>query len=67
MPLLKKAKREYYQNLDEKNVIDNDKFWKKVKPLLSNKSEPREKINLNENEKTLTSESETAETLSNSF
>ena len=67
MPLLKKAKREYYQNLDEKNVIDNDNFWKKVKPLLSNKSEPREKINLNENEKTLTSESETAETLSNLF
>ena len=53
--------------MDEKNVIDNDKFWKTVKPLLSNKSEPREKINLNENEKALTSESETAETLSNLF
>ena len=26
VPLLKKAKREYYQNLDEKNVIDNEKF-----------------------------------------
>ena len=24
--LLKKAKKEYYQNLDEKNVIDNKKF-----------------------------------------
>ena len=67
VPLLKKAKREYYQNLDEKNVKDNEKFWKTVKPLLSNKSKSREKINLNENEKTLTSESETAETLSNFF
>ena len=33
--LLKKAKKEYYQNLDEKNVIDNNKFWKTVKPFLS--------------------------------
>ena len=60
MSLLKKAKKEYYQNLDEKNVIDNKKFWKTVKPLLSDKSVSREKINLTENEKMLTSESETA-------
>ena len=26
--LLKKVKKEYYQNLDEKNVIDNKKFGK---------------------------------------
>ena len=60
--LLKKAKKEYYQNLDEKNVIDNKKFWKTVKPLLSDNSVSREKINLTANEKMLTSESETAET-----
>ena len=65
--LLKKAKKESYQNLDEKNVIDNKKFWKTVKPLLSDKSVSREKINLTENEKMLTSESETAETLNNFF
>ena len=67
MSLLKKAKNEFYQNLDEKNVIDNKKFWKTVKPLLSDKSVSREKINLTENEKMLTSESETAETLNNFF
>ena len=33
--LLKKVKKEYCQNLDEKNVIDNNKFWKTVKPFLS--------------------------------
>ena len=65
--LLKKAKKEYYQNLDEKNVIDNKKFWKTVKPLLSDKSVSREKINLTENEKMLTSEFETAETFNNFF
>ena len=47
--LLKKAKKEYYQNLDEKNVINNRKFWKTLKPLLSDKSVSREKIKLTEN------------------
>ena len=65
--LLKKAKKKYYQNLGEKNVIDNKKFWKTVKSLPSEKSDSREKINLTENEKTLTSESEIAQTLNNLF
>ena len=65
--LLKKAKKEYYQSLDEENVIDNKKFWKTVKPLFSDKSVSTEKINLTENEKMLTSKSETAETLNNFF
>ena len=53
--------------MDEKNVIDNEKFWKTVKSLLSDKSVSREEIDLTENEKMLTSESETAGTLSNFF
>ena len=53
--------------MDEKNVIYDKKVWKTVKPLLSDKSVSREKINLTENEKMLTSESETAETLNNFF
>ena len=53
--------------MDEKNGIDNKKFWKTVKPLLSDNPVSREKINLTENEKMLTSESETAETLNNFF
>ena len=67
MCLLKKAKKEYYQNLDGKNVIDNRKFWKTVKPLLSDKSVSRGTINMTDNEKMLTSESETGETLNNLF
>ena len=27
----------YYSNLEEKNVKDNKRFWKTVKPLLSDK------------------------------
>ena len=64
---LENAKKGYYQNLDEKNVIDNKKFWKIIKPLLSDRSVSKEKINLTENEKMLTSECETAETLKNLF
>ena len=33
--LLRKSKREYYQNLSVENVYDNKKFQKVVKPLLS--------------------------------
>ena len=65
--LLKKARKEYYQNLDGKNVIDNKKLWKIVELLLSDKSVSGEKTNLTENEMMLTSESETAEALNNFF
>ena len=46
-----------------RNVTDNKKFCKTVKPLLPDKPVSREKINLTENEKFLTSQSDTAETL----
>ena len=51
--------------MGEKNAIDNKKFRKTVKPLLFSKSVSREKVNLAENKKTLTSES--ADTLNNFF
>ena len=36
--------RDCYNNLNEKNICDNRKFWKVVKPLLSNKIASNEKI-----------------------
>ena len=47
--------------------MDKKKFSKTVKPLLSDKTEFREKIYLTENQETLTFESETTETLNNFF
>ena len=35
--LLRKSKREYYSNLDVKNITDNKTIWKTVKSLLSEK------------------------------
>ena len=67
MSLLKKTKKEHCKNLDEKNVMNNKKFWKTVKPLVSDMIEFREKMHLTENEETLTFESETTETFNNFF
>ena len=33
--LLRKTKKRYHENLNEKFVVDNKLFWKTVKPLLS--------------------------------
>ena len=32
--LLRRAKRNYYNDLDLSNVTDNRKFWKTIRPLL---------------------------------
>ena len=42
--LLRKEKKEYFANLNEKHVIDNKMFWQTVKPFLSKKLKSREKI-----------------------
>ena len=35
--LLRKTKKDYYGNVNEKDGIDNKRFWKPVKPLFSDK------------------------------
>ena len=42
--LLRKSKRKYFGNLNEKHLCDIKKFWSVVKPLLSNKVVSNEKI-----------------------
>ena len=44
--LLRKEKKEYFANLNEKDIIDNKKFWQTVKPFFSGKLKSREKITL---------------------
>ena len=36
--LYKKERKKYYERLDLNNVTDNKKFWKTVKPFLSDKT-----------------------------
>ena len=35
--LLRKSKKQYFNNNNVKNVTDNKKFWKTVRPKFSNK------------------------------
>ena len=42
--LLTKSKREYYSNLDVKNITENKTFRKTVKPFLSDKVTSTQKI-----------------------
>ena len=44
--LLRRSKTGYYKNLNVKNVTDNKLFWKSAKPLLSDKSCIRDRINI---------------------
>ena len=43
---MRKTKKDYYGNLNEKDVIHNKFFWETVKLLFSDKVKPSEKIAL---------------------
>ena len=46
--LLRKTKCNYYQNLDLKNLSDNRKFWRTVKPIFSGKVQTSSSVTLAE-------------------
>ena len=51
--LLRVTKRNFFANIDEKDVTDTKRFWKTVKPFLSHKKEAKESIILIENDETI--------------
>ena len=65
--LLKKEKKKYYNNLDMNIFEDNKKFWKKIKPLFSDKSNLKRSITLVENGSIIYENKEVANTLNNYF
>ena len=65
--LLRKSKRTYYGNLNEKEVTDNRKLWKTVKPFLSDKCPSNEKVILVEEGEIISKDSEVAEVLNTFF
>ena len=58
--LLRKTKREFFENLNEKNLCNNKKFLGMVKPLLSNKFSSNEKITLVEHDNIVENHKNTA-------
>ena len=67
LTLVRKAKKDYYNNLDHENVTDNKTFWKFIKPLFSEKSLTHNKITLFEQDLTLDKNDNVAEVLNNFF
>ena len=65
--LLKKEKKNYFNNIDLKVFADSKKFWKAVKPLFSEKTNLKTNITIIDNEKVTTDKKEVAEILNNYF
>ena len=42
--LLRKSEKQYFSNIDVKNVTDNKTFWKIVRPKFLNKCKTRNRI-----------------------
>ena len=67
VPLLRKSKKVYYSNLDEKIVTDNETFWKTIKQFLSDKIVSRDKLTLIEEDEIVESDINTAQILNTFF
>ena len=65
--LSRKVKREFYNQLDISELTDNKKFWKTIKPFISDKSSSKSRLILIEEGKIMSNESEVAETFNNFF
>ena len=59
--------QKYFANLNEKDIIDNRKFWQIVKPFLSEKLKSRENITLVGKEELVSSESDVAQRFNQFF
>ena len=65
--LSRKTKRKNYSSLDQKSISDNNKFWRTVKPFLSDKTSFNAKIALIEDGEIISSDSEIADILNTFF
>ena len=65
--LFKKEKKMFYHKLNTRDITDNKKFWKTVKPLFSEKYSSRNKITLLEGNTIISKDEEVAETMNTFF
>ena len=63
----KKTKSEYFRNLNIKELNDNKKFWKKIKPFFSDKGLETNNIILKEKNELITNSSTLANLFNNYF
>ena len=62
----RETKTEYFQKLNVKDLSDNRKFWKTIKPVFIKKGLNSNKLMLKENNQLITEEKESA-TVINTF
>ena len=65
--LFRKEKKRFYSNIDTKDISDNKRFWKTVKPFLSKNTSLNEKITLVENEEIISDEGKIADIFNTFF
>ena len=65
--LLRKAKNQYFSNLEPKLITDNKKFWNSVKPPFFDKITVKEIINLTENGEIFSSDTDIVDTFNDYF
>ena len=65
--LIRKGKKENYGSLDVKDITDNQKIWKTIKPLFSDKSKSRRTITLVEDVRTEYDHKKIADIFNNYF
>ena len=65
--LLKRSKKDFYNNLNVKKVRDNKHFWKTIKPNCTDKVLKDEKIVLVEDDKVITAETDLAKIFKDHF
>ena len=65
--LLRKTKKEYFENINIKDINDNKKFWKTVKPLFSDKGLNTNKLMIIEKNNLISEESILANTMNQYF
>ena len=65
--LLKRSKKDFYNNLNVKNLTDNKHFWKIIKSNFTDKALNNEKIVLLEDHKVITAETDLANVFKHHF
>ena len=65
--LLRKEKKEYFNNLDVSIMKDNKRYWDVMKPKFTGKSKLKSKLTLIENDEIITDDQKIAEILNNNF
>ena len=65
--LLRRTKKEYYSKLSPKQISDNKKFWKIVKPFFSDKSVTTDKITIIDDNEIYEDDKKVAEIFNNFF